>query len=120
MNIQTIAIGAGVLAAIAYLISKAGPAPPPPPPTEIRVTGAEITSSKTTNPGGEVQFTVDVHNYGDTIGGVNIKLTYDDIEFVGSPVIITDVPPYSDKAETFTLVAPGTVAIYDICAEEIA
>ena len=116
------AFGAIGAAGVSVMLSRsAAAAPPPPPPTDIRVIGAEITlpADKIISPGGQIQVAVGVHNYSETEGGVNIELTYDGIPFVESPVVITDVPPYSDKTETFTLNAPGTVAIYDICAEEM-
>ena len=118
------ALGAIGAAGISVMLSRSAAAapPPPPPPADIQVIGAEITSpaDKTISPGGLIQVAVDVHNYSETEGGVNIKLTYDGIEFVESPVGIVNVLPYSDKTEIFALNAPGTVSIYDICAEEVA
>lgn len=92
------------------------------PVVDIRVTDAEITTpaNKTVYPGGAFSFKIDVHNYGNIAGDVNVKITCDGTEVGGSPVTITDVPAGGNKSETFGLTAPATTGTYDICAEEIA
>jgi len=92
------------------------------PTPDIKVIDAEITSpaDKTIYPGGTFEFTVSVHNYGDAAGDVNVKLTYDGVEFPGSPVTITNVAAGADKSETYELPGMSSTGTYDICAEEMS
>ena len=88
---------------------------------DIRVTDAEITSpvNKTVYPGAAFSFRIDVHNYGNVAGDVDIKITCNGVAVSGSPVAITDVPAGGDKSKTFGLTAPLTTGTFNICGEEM-